>query len=270
MGSNFSKDGCFQYPIMDKRKLDTLRNYLCNYNPPEGCGGCINILLFGLEAGGKSSTINTFLSALDPQGATITCVPTGNNPGSLTPELRCYRAGSLKFWDSAGWNALGNTDQTKRVLQMILEGRVPKKTNLHRFNPDSDFANYPVMPENVIHGVAFIFDMNTIDCISEEQMNAFKELQTIVAQKYTYRVVIGTKFEVLGIQENDHKSIYEYKPLQDKFTKLSELTGMEKRSMFVVSNQWRGDQIEMIKCILALYILENMIRNIDKFLKVTK
>ncbi|XP_059825608.1 uncharacterized protein LOC132394010 isoform X2 [Hypanus sabinus] len=227
MGSNFSKDGCFQYPIMDKRKLDTLRNYLCNYNPPEGCGGCINILLFGLEAGGKSSTINTFLSALDPQGATITCVPTGNNPGSLTPEL-------------------------------------------HRFNPDSDFANYPVMPENVIHGVAFIFDMNTIDCISEEQMNAFKELQTIVAQKYTYRVVIGTKFEVLGIQENDHKSIYEYKPLQDKFTKLSELTGMEKRSMFVVSNQWRGDQIEMIKCILALYILENMIRNIDKFLKVTK
>ncbi|XP_062895087.1 interferon-induced protein 44-like [Mobula hypostoma] len=153
---------------------------------------------------------------------------------------------------------------------MILEGRVPKGMKLNSFNPDSDVANYPVIPENVIHGVAFIFDMNTVDSISEEQINAFKELQTIVAQKYIYRVVIGTKFELLGIQEDDHEQIYEYKPLQNKFTMLSDLTGMEKRSMFVVSNQWRGDQIEMIKCILALSALDNMIRNIDKFLKVTK
>ncbi|XP_072123288.1 interferon-induced protein 44-like [Mobula birostris] len=141
---------------------------------------------------------------------------------------------------------------------------------LHSFNPDSDVANYPIMPENVIHGVAFIFDVNTIDSITKEQMNLFKELQMIVAQKYIYRVVIGTKFELLGIKEKDHNQIHEYEPLQDKFKVLSDLTGMDKRSMFVVWNQWRGDQIETIKCILALYTLENMIRNIDKFLKVMK
>ncbi|XP_062895079.1 uncharacterized protein LOC134341190 isoform X3 [Mobula hypostoma] len=94
--------------------------------------------------------------------------------------------------------------------------------------------------------------------------------QSIKKCQDIYRVVIGTKFELLGIQEDDHEQIYEYKPLQNKFTMLSDLTGMEKRSMFVVSNQWRGDQIEMIKCILALSALDNMIRNIDKFLKVTK
>ncbi|XP_072910169.1 interferon-induced protein 44-like [Hemitrygon akajei] len=267
MGSNFSKDGCFHFPTMDKRNLNTLRNYLCNYNPPQGCVDCINILLFGMVGAGKSSAINTFLSALDPQGATITCVPTGDNPASLTPELTCYRAGSLKFWDSTGWNALEKPDQTQGVLQMILEGRVPKGTNLQHLNHDLDVSNYPVIPENVIHGVTFIFDISTMDSISDDKMNAFQELQTIVAQKYVHRVVIGTKFELLQIPEKHNAWIYEYKPLQQKFEKLAESTGMERRSMFVVSNQWKGDQIEMIKCILALYVLDNMVRNIDQFLK---
>ncbi|XP_059825584.1 interferon-induced protein 44-like [Hypanus sabinus] len=267
MGSNFSKDGCFHFPTMDERNLNTLRNYLCNYNPPQGCVDYINILLFGMVGAGKSSTINTFLSALDPQGATITCVPTGDSPGSLTPELRSYRAGCLKFWDTAGWNSLENSDRTKRVLQMILEGRVPKETNLKHFNPDSDVSNYPIIRENVIHGVAFIFDINTMDSISADKMKEFQELQTVVAQKYVHRVVIGTKFELLQIPEKYNARIYEYKLLQQKFETLAEHTGMERRSMFVVSNQWRGDQIEMIRCILALYVLDNMVRNIDRFLK---
>ncbi|XP_072910259.1 interferon-induced protein 44-like isoform X2 [Hemitrygon akajei] len=224
MGSDISKDGCFHYPTMDRRNLSTLRNYLCNYKPPVGCGDCINILLFGMVGAGKSSIINTFLSALDPQGTIITCVPTGTDPWSLTKQLRS-------------------------------------------FNPDVDFANYPVIPENVIHGVAFVFDISTMDSISDDKMEEFQELQTIVVQKYVHRVVIGTKFELLGIPEKDNAWIYEYKPLQWKFELLAERTGIEKRSMFVVSNQWRGDQIEMIKCILALYVLDNMVRNIDRFLR---
>ncbi|XP_059829230.1 interferon-induced protein 44-like [Hypanus sabinus] len=270
MGSKFSKDGCFHYPTMDERNLDTLREILRNYNPPEGCGGCINILLFGMVGAGKSSTINTFLSVLDPQGVTVTCVPTGMNPQSLTKEFRSYKAGSLKFWDSAGWNALVNTDRTKRVLKMILEGRVPKGTNLHSFNPDSDVANYPVIPENIIHGVAFICDIDTLDLINDDKMKVFQELQMIVAQKYVHRVVIGTKFELLGIPEKHNALIYEYEPLQRKFETLAERTGMDMRSMFVVSNQWRGDQIEMIRCILALYVLDNMVRNIDRFVKAVQ
>ncbi|XP_062895113.1 uncharacterized protein LOC134341213 [Mobula hypostoma] len=270
MGSKLSKDGCFHFPTMDKRNLDTLRNCLCSYNTPVCCGDCINILLFGMVGAGKSSSINTFLSALDPQGTTITCVPTGMNPRSLTSELRSYKAGSLKFWDSSGWNALENPDQTNQVLQMILEGRVPNGTNLHSFIPDLDVANYPVIPENEIHGVIFIFNIDTTDLISDDKMKAFQELQTIVAQKYIHRVVIGTKFELLGIPEKHNEWIYEYKPLQRKFEQLAERTGMDRRSMFVVSNQWRGGQIEMKKCILALYVLDNMVRNIDRFLKTVE
>ncbi|XP_072122166.1 interferon-induced protein 44-like isoform X1 [Mobula birostris] len=266
MGSKLSKDGCFHFPTMDERNLDTLRDYLCNYNPPEGCGSsCINILLVCMVGAGKSSIINTFLSALHPQGPTMTCVPTGMNPQSVTPELRSYRAGCLKFWDSAGWNALKNIDRTKRVLQMILEGRVPKGTN-HSI-PDLYIANYPIIPENVIHGVIFIFDIDTTDFISDDKMKEFQELQTMVAQKYVHRVVIGTKFELLGIPEKHNAWIYEYEPLQRKFEQLAKRTGMDRRSMFVVSNQWTGEQIEMIKCILALYVLNNMVRNIDRFLK---
>ncbi|XP_059829647.1 interferon-induced protein 44-like [Hypanus sabinus] len=267
MGSNFSKEDSFHFPTMDKRNLDTLRDYVRNYNPPEGCGGCINILLFGMVGAGKSSTINTFLTALDPRGANTTCAPTGNNPGSLTPELRSYRAEKIKFWDTAGWNALETTEQAKRVLCMILEGRVPNGTDLHSFNPDSDVSKYPVIPENVIHGVMLLFDINTMDVISDDKMEAFQELETTVAQKYAYRVVIATKFENLGIEEKHNAWIYQYKPLQKKIENLAERTGMDRRSMFVISNQWRGGQIEMIKCILALYALDNMVRNIDRFLK---
>ncbi|XP_059825630.1 uncharacterized protein LOC132394017 isoform X2 [Hypanus sabinus] len=216
MGSNFSKEDCFHFPTMDTRNLDTLRDYLCNYSPPEGCVDCINILLFGMVGAGKSSTINTFLSALDPRGASTTCVPTGAGPYIFTPELRCYRGGKIKFLDTAGWDVMGTTDQTKRVLQMILEGRVPKGTDLLSFNPDSDISSYPVIPENVIHGVAFIFDINIMDVISDDRMEEFQELQTIVAQKYVHRVVIGTKFELLQIPEIHNAWIYEFKPLQQK------------------------------------------------------
>ncbi|XP_051901503.1 interferon-induced protein 44-like isoform X1 [Pristis pectinata] len=266
MGSDFSKEDCFHFPTMDQRNLYTLRDYLCNYKPPKGCDH-VNILLLGKVGAGKSSLINTFLSAL--HGRTISCVPTGGNPWPITLELKSYRTGKLQFWDTAAWNALENPERTKRVLLMILEGRVPPETNLQGFNPDSDDAKYPVIAENVIHGVAFIFDVNTMDYICEDKMKQFHELQTIVVQKYIYRVVIGTKFERLGIREKHHAWIYEYKPLQEKIKKLSDSTGMDKRSMFVVSNQWKGDQIEQIKCILALYVLENMVRNINKYLKVT-
>ncbi|XP_059816216.1 interferon-induced protein 44-like isoform X1 [Hypanus sabinus] len=270
MGSKFSKNGCFHFPTMDKRNLDTLKDYLCNYNPPGSYGDCINILLVGMVGAGKSSLINTFLSALDPQGVTMTCVPTGMNPRSLTKELRYYRAGNLKFWDTAGWNALEHNDQTIRVLQMILEGRIPKGTNLHSFNPESDVANYSIIPENVIHGVTFIFNIDTTDLISEDKMKVFQEIQMIVAEKHVHRVVIGTKFETLGIPEKHNVRVYEYEPLQRKFQNLAERTGMDRRSMFVVSNQWKGGHIEMIQCILALYVLDNMVRNIDRLLKAVQ
>ncbi|XP_059825138.1 uncharacterized protein LOC132393750 isoform X2 [Hypanus sabinus] len=224
MGSKFSKDGCFHFPTMNRRNLDTLRNNLRNYHPPVGCGDCINILLVGLVGTGKSSLINTFLSALDRQGTTITCVPIGTGPCILTTEL------------------------------------------LH-FKPDSDVSNYPVIPGNIIHGVALIFNIDSIGLISENHMKEFQELQTIVAQKYVHRVVIGTKFELLGIPEKHNAWIYEYEPLQRKFEMLAESTGLDRRSMFVVSNRWNGDQIEMIRCILALYVLDYMVRNIDQFLR---
>ncbi|XP_059825125.1 uncharacterized protein LOC132393741 [Hypanus sabinus] len=266
MGSEFSKDGCFHFPTMDRWNLDSLRSNLCK--PPESCGGCINILLVGLVGAGKSSLINTFLSALDRQGRTITCVPTGMNNESLTPELRSYKAGSFKFWDTTGWNVLKYPDWTRRVLPMILEGRVHNGTNLQHFKPVLEDSKYPVIPENVIHGVALIFNIDTIDLISENDMEVFQKLQTIVAQKYVHRVVIGTKFELLGIPEKHNAWIYEYKPLQRKFEMLAESTGLDMRSMFVVSNLWRGGQIEMIRCILALYVLDNMVRNINQLRKV--
>ncbi|XP_055486218.1 uncharacterized protein LOC129693414 isoform X2 [Leucoraja erinacea] len=178
-----------------------------------------------MVAAGKSSIINTFLSALDPDGRTVISVPTGMNPDSLTQELQ-------------------------------------------DFNPTSP-EEYPVIPGNAIHGVAFIFDMITVGNISGDKMKHFQEFQTIAAQKCGHRVVIGTKFEKLAIKEKNHAWIYEYKPLQQKFEQFSASTGMDKQCMFVVSNQWNGDHITMIKCILALYALENMIRNIDRYLKIT-
>lgn len=268
MGSNYSKADCVHKPPMDERNLTALKDYLINYNLPEGHEGYINILLVGLVEAGKSSLINTFLSALDPNGKTMTCVPTGTNPESLTPELRSYTVAKIKFWDTTGWNAMKPNQELKVILRMILEGRIPIGTNLHDFN--STFPEeYPVIPGNAIHGVAFIFDMDTVDNIGANIMKQFQELQTMVAQKYVHRVVIGTKFEKLGIEEKNHPWIYEYKPLQQKFKQLSESTGMNKQCMFVVSNEWNGDKITMVQCILALYALENIIRNIDCYLKMS-
>ncbi|XP_055486217.1 uncharacterized protein LOC129693414 isoform X1 [Leucoraja erinacea] len=222
-----------------------------------------------MVAAGKSSIINTFLSALDPDGRTVISVPTGMNPDSLTQELRFYKLAKLKFWDVAGWNAMVKPyEKPKELLLMILEGRIPIGTNLQDFNPTSP-EEYPVIPGNAIHGVAFIFDMITVGNISGDKMKHFQEFQTIAAQKCGHRVVIGTKFEKLAIKEKNHAWIYEYKPLQQKFEQFSASTGMDKQCMFVVSNQWNGDHITMIKCILALYALENMIRNIDRYLKIT-
>ncbi|XP_067883777.1 uncharacterized protein [Heterodontus francisci] len=221
-----------------------------------------------MTGAGKSSTINTFFSALDPDGRTVSIVPTGTHPDSFTPELRYFKSNSLKFWDPSGWNS--QKDKANKVLRMILEGRVPPGTNLQYFNPDSAAAQYSVIPENEIHGVAFIFNINTIDNIHGNEMKEFQELQTIVGQKYIYRIVIGTHFDHLGISESYSQYIYEYKRLQEKFKKLSANTMMEKHIMFTISNEWKGDKIEETKCVLALYALENMVRNIDQYMKITQ
>ncbi|XP_055486623.1 uncharacterized protein LOC129693914 [Leucoraja erinacea] len=216
MGSDYSKDDCVHNPPMNERNLKYLKDYLINYNLPAGHEGYINILLYGMVAAGKSSIINTFLSALDPDGRTVISVPTGMNGDSLTQELRTYKLAKLKFWDAAGWNAMVKPYQKPKVLlRMILEGRIPIGTNLHDFNPTFP-EEYPVIPGNAIHGVAFIFDMITVENISGDKMKHFQELQTIAAQKCGHRVVIGTKFEKLAIKEKNHAWIYEYKPLQQK------------------------------------------------------
>ncbi|GCC18632.1 hypothetical protein chiPu_0021693 [Chiloscyllium punctatum] len=58
--------------------------------------------------------------------------------------------------------------------------------------------------------------MNTFDNIDLYIMKQFQELQTLVAQKYIYRIVIGTKFDQLGIPERYYSYIYNYKLLQEK------------------------------------------------------
>ncbi|XP_072409642.1 uncharacterized protein [Chiloscyllium punctatum] len=287
--------------------LESLRNYLRSYNPPRECvGGYLNILLFGMVGAGKSSTINTFFSALDLEGRMLNIAPSGNDEQSLTPELRFYQQNFLHFWDPTGWNALTETADVNNVLRMILEGRVPPNTNdlvlerllglkvdkspgpdglhprvlkevareivdalLQEFNPSFD-DQYPINPENVIHGVAFLFDMNTVSNIPQDEMKVFHKLQTVVAQKYIYRIVIGTNFDKLGIPEKYYGYIYDYKLLQEKFEKLSEYTGIDKRSMFAITNTGKGQKIDQTRCVLTLYILENMVRTIDRYLKSTE
>ncbi|XP_041032813.1 interferon-induced protein 44-like isoform X2 [Carcharodon carcharias] len=269
----YSEEGDVHRLTIDARSLVFLRSKLRHYNPPNGCGDSINILLFGLVGAGKSATINTILSALDPEYETITTVPTGRNPSSLTAELRSYTppfAKSLKLWDTAGWNTVNDAVKAKKILEMILEGRVPEKTNLCNLNPDLDDGKYQVIPENVIHVVAFIVDLNTIDNISGDMKTQFKDMQTIVVQKHIYRTVIGTKFDRLGIPEKDNSYIYQYMPLQKKFVKLSEETGMEKHRMFAISNEWKGDTIDQTRCVLILHALENMVGNINEHFRTAE
>ncbi|XP_078092331.1 uncharacterized protein LOC144508357 isoform X4 [Mustelus asterias] len=260
--TSYSRHYVVRHLTINQSALKTLRSHLCMDKPPEKCVGSVNILLFGMKGAGKSSTINTFLSALDPDRRTINCVPTGQHPDSLTQQLTSYKSNSLKFWDTAGWNSLDDPVKTKKVLRMILEGRVPLGANLKDFNPDSDDAQNPVIPENVIHGVAFIFNTFTMDNVDVDLLKQFQDLQN-VAQKSIYKIVIGTNFDRLRIPEKSYNYIYENKKLKRKFAKLSDYIGMKKHTMFVISNQWKGDKIEKTKCVLALYILKNMVRNIE-------
>ncbi|XP_060708517.1 uncharacterized protein LOC132833880 isoform X2 [Hemiscyllium ocellatum] len=250
--------------------LEALRCHLCTYNPPTKCGHCVNILLVGLVGAGKSATINTFLSALNPNRRTISCVPTGVHPDSFTTKLKSYKSNSLQFWDTAGWDSLKDVDKRKELLTMILEGRVPPGTDLQDFNPYSDGAQNPVIPENVIHAVAFIFDTFTMEGINMDLMKQFQELQTIVSQKGIYNIVIGTNFDRLRIPQRSYNRIYENRKLKRKFAMLSDYTGMKKRTMFAISNEWKGDKIEKTKCILALYALKNIVKNIDPSIKLKR
>ncbi|XP_072409828.1 uncharacterized protein [Chiloscyllium punctatum] len=267
MGSSYSNDNAVHSPVFNRRKLESLRDYLLGYQPPRECGKYINILLFGMEGAGISATINTFLSALDPKGRITNLAPIERNRKSLTPTLNYCGSNYLRFWDLAGWNALENKNDPMQVFNMILEGRILPGTDLHEFNPSFE-DKHSIIPENIIHGVAFVFDMNTFDNIDLYIMKQFQELQTLVAQKYIYRIVIGTKFDQLGIPERYYSYIYNYKLLQEKFQKLSEYTGMDRRTMFAIINTSRGDKIGQTRCMLTLYILENLVRNINRYFKM--
>ncbi|GCC16634.1 hypothetical protein chiPu_0020355 [Chiloscyllium punctatum] len=135
-------------------------------------------------------------------------------------------------------------------------------------DPDLE-CKYPVTEENKIHGVAFVFNLETVDNLSADVLNEFRKLQALVGQKYLYRIVIGTHFDQIGIPKSHEAYIYQYKRLQEKFSQLSEDIKMDKRVMFAISNDLKGGHIEITKAVLALYALENMVRNLDLFFRVT-
>lgn len=259
-------------------KVSSLRKKYRNYKIPASLAKSglkvLNIILFGPIGNGKSSLVNTILTAL-LNGDQHPCqvAATGKNVQSFTRNLAkslIFGGIPIKIWDIFGWQ----NDKAYAELQIIRKGRLMEgfeegsiQNETNRFLKAE--SNINDIPHAYIH-VCDIWTASSPAALKKvrELNNLFK--QGNADQKGAPTFIAMTKLEEIKDKENeplprsDINQVLDYSPVNDMIHKFAEETGMSKNDIFLILNyQGVNDKRSLVRDYLALDLLDKVVMSIE-------
>lgn len=266
-----------KYPddIFTQTKKDHLLQNMSERSPPEPCQA-INLMVIGTIGSGKSSFINTILTAFKkgPHISTIAS-PHGINLDSTTRRLHevtlmTFPDGKqLRIYDCRGIDFLDrNTRHYVDDLIKTVDGRIKKNYEFREefgIQGDSEFNNRNPTISDRMHCVLYVVPA---DHSSREQTSVLSRVLKHAIEKDIPLRLILTKVDLLQLCGNgDLSGIFRSKHVEKKVNRAQEEFGLQDCQILPIANYVTGTEKQLYQDILALLTIDNIIEEALTYIK---
>lgn len=267
--------------LLDTRKMkgvaklqESLLSAIRTYKPSRDLE-FIRILLLGPIGAGKSSFFNSVKSVF--RGHVTHQALVGSDRTGISELYRTYSIKDGKDGKSLPFILCDSMGLSERKglcmddIPYILKGHVPDRYQFNFMKPitpgHSNYIDFPLL-EDRIHCVAFVFDANSIEQLSDEMVAKIKKARREVVKCGVVHVVLLTCVDSMDlIMEGDLIDIYKCMPVKLKQEEVHKKLGFALSDILVVSNYTSGWELDPIKDVLNLSALRQMLWAADDFLE---
>lgn len=268
--------------VLDQRMIkgltvlkENLLSELTTYRPYGDLVQQTRILLLGPVGAGKSSFVNSVKSIFGGHvvhQALVGCDANGTSEKYRTYSVMFKHTGkSLPFvlCDSLGLSQRGGLCVDD--VNFILKGHTPDRYQFNSMKPiTSSHPNYIHHPQlqDRIHCVAFVFDVRSVERLSEELVTKIKSIRREMIKCGMLHLVLLTHADSLdSVTRGDFRDIYDCEPVKLKIEAVHKLLGFALSDILVVSNYVSEWELDPAKDVLLLSALRQMLWTTDDFLE---
>ena len=238
---------------------------------------CFNLCTFGELGNGKSSTINTIISALlDQSEYPCQIAECGESEESFTRTLAKYelfQTVPIKIWDVWGWQ----TTKTYKELQSLIEGKL--KTNFKEGDNQTANNSYFTTESNIkLTPHAYITICDIYSVFNPSKIKQFRNFyQTFKQDNQRPTFVAMTKFDKLSNDNGETllgtnmEKILDYGAIIETIEGFAEAAKISPFDIFPVIN-YQGvlEPRNFIKDFIALKLLDRAIYGIETYFRKNK
>ncbi|XP_008137766.3 interferon-induced protein 44 [Eptesicus fuscus] len=268
--------------LLDTRKMkgvaelkENLLSSIRTYKPSRDLVHQIRILLLGPIGTGKSSFFNAVKSVF--QGHVTHQALVGSDITGISKQYRTYSIKDGKNGKSLPFilcDSMGLSEEEGLCMDdipYILKGHVPDRYQFNFMKPitpaHSNYIDFPML-EDRIHCVAFVFDANSIEQLSDEMVAKVKRARKEMTKCGVAPVVLLTCVDSMDlITKGDLIDIYKCMPVKLKQEEVHKKLGFALSDILVVSNYTSEWDLDPIKDVLNLSALRQMLWAADDFLE---
>jgi hypothetical protein len=230
-------------PEATKNAYEKLRDDIQNYKIPAICVEAgiqhFNICLFGEIGNGKSSALNSTVTALQDSNDTPNFIAkTGNATESFTKELRkenLNKAGTIKLWDTWGWQKSQTYCHFDELCKgQLTQGQSEKKELESKEKP----VNYHIFRP---HAILALID--AISSASPDNVNKYKSYIDELKMKYSISVFVTLTKLDRTVDEDDNnilrdrfQGLYDDSIIRDKIARFAELAKLDVAEIHPIIN----------------------------------
>ncbi|XP_062961849.1 interferon-induced protein 44 [Cynocephalus volans] len=269
--------------LLDQRRIAevtnlkmTLLSTIRTYKPYGDLVQQIRILFVGPTGAGKSSFFNSVKSIF--RGHVTHQALVGSDTTGISKKYRTYSIKDGKDGSSLPFilcDCLGLSEEDEGLCMedifYIIKGHIPDRYQFNSMKPISsshhNFINAPLLKDR-IHCVAFVFDANSVEHLSDEMIAKIKSVRREVIKCGVVHVALLTHVDCMDlITKSDLIDIYRCVPVKSKLEAVQRELGFALSDVLVVSNYTSEWELDPVKDVLILSALNQMLRAADDFLE---
>ncbi|XP_022310669.2 interferon-induced protein 44-like isoform X1 [Crassostrea virginica] len=242
----------------------------------------VNITMFGGVGVGKSSFLNTVVTALINNPQRIyrdykTAPSTTGISKTKAFQLDKLKVGDtrvvpIRFYDCPGINEDEYNTMNLDVLEAVIKGHVKEDST---FNPEEirkkrgqSYREHPTF-KDVMHCIVFVIPATTnLYDRDDEALNKIRNLQQrINGPRDVKQVAIVTNIDRIGVPNVDMESVFKYPNVKEFCEDVSKVLEIEIQSVYPIANYHEEQKPTAAKNALALMALWDMFKCGERHIK---